>query len=818
MMNIFRKIKVFWHNCQQTIPLYQQYKSFDLQTEKNLRKLVEVATKIEAIWVETKDNNKYILFSPLVNYFLSPIIKHKFQWLDSIHIAEDSVAKANKIFDDIEDNPWEIASLSEAINLYKKANDILFDRNYMITEQSLREIFKTRQKFINFYQQAKEKGKQGFYQEGLTYLLEANKLFQPQRLTIKIAEFQEKINLEKEYNQNLKKIKSFAQQGNFILAQSQLKLSLEKFSRQDGEELKQKLDTIINAKNEYRQGLLAEKIDNLSLAKKQYKLALSHLPNLDSANYRLAIIYIKENDYSSALSCLEKLAGENVNYLRGFCYLQKNNWQNATKEWRKINHPLVNQQKEDLKTLIQRNRLQIIQQIENLVKEEKYQEAKNCCQDFTEKYGYDSNLNDNLVKHIEPALQRQLWQSFDLVTIINQLEKEFKQNPTITNLHNISIALYYQAQIDENYLEKWISFGMTALVNIKQNPILDNLLWLNSSQINYEITSQELIKKIEMMIDKYKDINIEKYYRLRDIFRREILALELIGNPPHNGVKIKEIFITPSLYQQYKNQLKNITLQKNNLGMLFTDWGLAVSACLKNDVERGIKIKPNLTPSSEVEKFASQLMNYHEGCYHLQNNSWKKAKTYLQNAESEIKNNYDWVTEINRLCEKQRENIEDFKEHLQFAQFWYNLLKSSQSASYLAEYKAREISQQVADEKITLSQGMNQLKEVQKIDKNNPLVIDLMSRIEYDLEAEEVAQLMAEERFNEVIRKLKYSSNDELKYKVASIFLEVVIKGVNQGYLTYEEKQALKEIADWAYQICPYESDFIEIYEALDII
>lgn len=817
-MNFFRKIKIFWENCQQTIPLYKQYKSFDFKQEKNLRKLVKVATEIEEIWYHTQENNKYILFHSLVKQFLSPIIKHKFQWLDSIKIAENFVAEAEEIFESIEDNPFEIVSLSKAINLYKKANDILLDENYMITEKSLREVFKNRQKFINFYQEAKDKEKQGFYEEALQYLLEARKIFQPHKLELKIIEFQEKINLEIEYNENLKKIKYLAQQGNFVLAQSQLKLSLEKFTRQDGEELNQKLLTVINAKNEYRQGLLAEKIGNFTIAKKQYQLALSYLPSLESASYRLALIEIKQNNYSSALSYLGKLTGEKVNYLRGFCYLQKNDWEKVTKEWRQIKHPLIEKQKESLKILIRRHRLQMIQNLENLIKEENYQEAKKCAYNLISKYGYDEHINNNLIKHIEPTLQRQLWQSNNFVNIINQLEKDFKDTPNIITLHNISIALYYQVQVDENYLEKWIAVWATGLVNIKQNPILQNIPWLGSNHIDYEKTKQELIKIVENAIDKYKESNLNKYYELRDIFRREMLAMELMGNPPNAGVKIREIFITPAFYQHHKSQFKNISLSKNNLGMLFTDWGLAVSACLKNDVERGIKIKPNFKASSDIEKLAYSLINYHEGCYHLQHNSWKKAVSCLKIAQKEIKNNQDWLTEIDDLCQKQRQKIEDLKENLDFAQFWYDLLKSSQSASYLAEYKVREIVEQIGDEKITLSQAMSKLKEVTKIDQNNPLVIDLMSRIEYDLEAEEVANLMAQERFEEVVRKLKYSDNEELKYKVALIFIEIVIKSVNQSYLTYEEKRILRDIACWAYEICPYESDFMEIYKALKII
>ncbi|MGI0483440.1 peptidase M, neutral zinc metallopeptidase, zinc-binding site [Geminocystis sp. CENA526] len=816
IFDVFDKTKTIFENSE--ISQTKFIKAKNKAQLKKLKEAIKIAEEIKNLWKKNPSWREQLVRDFTIKNLLAEVDKQLKTWKMQLQRAEYLASQGKAVMELDKNDPFDCTIITQALDFFTKSNQLCYETEYVVKEQILKDKIDSRNRFQSLYNEGKNQKEKGYYQQGLSYFLQAEKIYKSVTLSAEIRECENFMKLQKEYDKTLIDVKSLAQQGEFIKAQNQLQLMLTKFSRKDGEELKQKLDSIINAKSEYRQGLLAEKIDNLSLAKKQYQLALSHLPSLDSANYRLAIIYIKQNNYSSALSCLEKLTGENVNYLRGFCYLQKNDWEKVIKEWRQIHHPLVNQQKEDLKTLIQRNRLQIIQHIENLVREEKYEEAKNSCENFMQKYGYHANIDANLNRHIQPALQRQLWQSLDLRKIINQLEKEFKQNPTITNLHNISIALYYQAQIDENYLEKWIAVWATGLVNIQQNPILQNIAWLGSNQIDYEKTKQELIKIVENAIDKYKDSNLNKYYQLRDIFRREMLAIELMGNPPNTGVKIQEIFITPAFYQQHKSQLKNITLTKNNLGMLFTDWGLAVSACLKNDVKRGIKIKPNLTPSSDLEKLAYSLINYYEGCYHLQNNSWKKAKTCLQKAQIEIKKNQDWIQEINRLCEKQREKIEDFNEHLQFAQFWYNLLKSSPSASYLAEYKARDISQQIGDEKITLSQAMNKLKEVKKIDYNNALVIDLMSRIEYDLEAEEISNLMKQDRFEEVVRKLKYSSNDELKYRVASMFIEAVIKGINNSYLTYQDKQALRDIASWAYQICPYESDFLPIYHAIGII
>jgi hypothetical protein len=60
----------------------------------------------------------------------------------------------------------------------------------------------------------------------------------------------------------------------------------------------------------------------------------------------------------------------------------------------------------------------------------------------------------------------------------------------------------------------------------------------------------------------------------------------------------------------------------------------------------------------------------------------------LNQAWAEIRASTDWQKELDRLCGIQRQAILDFEEHLEFAQFWCDLLASQAAKSYLAEYKA----------------------------------------------------------------------------------------------------------------------------------
>ncbi|MTF38641.1 peptidase M, neutral zinc metallopeptidase, zinc-binding site [Cyanobacterium aponinum] len=813
LFDFIAKTKAVFENSEKSQKKFLEAK--ELAKLKKLEEAIKLGEEILSLWKENPSWREQIVREMSGGYLLENVKTKLTEWRLNLNKARHYINQGKNLIEQDKNDPFDNSFLTKALEYLEKSNEILYDTESTVTAQVLKDKINSRNKFQSLYQKGKNLVDTGFFKEGLPYLLDAQKIYRVADLDKEIIECEYQIKLQIQYENDLKIIKSLAQQGNFISAYNQLEVALDKFQRQDGNELKEKLRIVIDAKTDYRQGLMAEKIDNLTLAKKQYLSALSKLPQLKDASYRLALIDIKQHNFTSALSYLKNFQTERANYLRGFIYLQKNDYQNAVKEWKLVNNPTINTSKESLKSLIEREKIQIIKKIEDLVKESQYQEAKNYCQNFLKQYGYDPKIDHNLNKHIQPALQHQLWQSQNLIKIINQLEQEFKQSPNLTTLHNMAIALYYQAQLDENYIERWINCWMTVLLNINKSEVFQNISWLNINEINYEKIREDLIKIVEGAIDKYKDNNLDKYYQLRDVLRRENLALELMGNPPQTGIKIKQIFITPGFYLQHQTQLKSIQLKTDKLSTLFTNYGLAVAACLKNDTERAIKIKPSQQHSSGVEKLAYHLINYYEGCYYLQHHSWRKAKNPLEISQTEIKNNHDWVENINKLCEKQRQKIEDLKEHLEFAQFWYDLLKSNQSASYLAEFKAREISQQVADEKISFSQAINKLKDVQNIDRNNPLVIDLLSRLEYSREAEEIDKLLKQNRFEDAVRKARYSSNQEIKYLVASICVEIALKGAEARELDWK---TLQQLGRWAYQICPHEPNFREVYRALKII
>ena len=385
----------------------------------------------------------------------------------------------------------------------------------------------------------------------------------------------------------------------------------------------------------------------------------------------------------------------------------------------------------------------------------------------------------------------------------------------INSLHNWAVASYYLSQTDSSELANFIIAWSTALANIEQNPTLQNVPWLGSNSINVEDVSAKLKQILENAIDAVKDSNIDKYLKLRDIYRREMVSLSLI-HQNDCGMKIKQqLFILPGCYQRFHNRIPETKLPAQIWGALYTDWGLAVAACHEADTARAIKIKPNKNPASEADNFAYCFVSYHEGCYYLQNLEWRKAIKPLQQAKPKIKAKSDWRKEIDRLCELQRKKINDFDEHLQFSKFWYELIDSQPSKSYFAEQSAIQVGLKIDDKKISLQQGLDELRKIRNnIDRNNATTLDLIEKVEYSLAAEKIDRLLKDNQYEEAIRVAKQSQNEAIRFKLAEIFIDVLLSGSENRSLDFD---GMYQLAKWAYQLCPHEPVFMPIYRELGI-
>ncbi|MDB9378590.1 peptidase M, neutral zinc metallopeptidase site, partial [Nodularia sphaerocarpa CS-585A2] len=320
-------------------------------------------------------------------------------------------------------------------------------------------------------------------------------------------------------------------------------------------------------------------------------------------------------------------------------------------------------------------------------------------------------------------------------------------------------------------------------------------------------------------IDSVKDQNINDYLNLRDRLRLELVALKLMGEPSTSGMQVNDIFITPGCYQRYISQwqvpiVNKIDSSQKLLSSLYTPWGLAVAACLEGDSPRAIQLKPAHQATAGVEIFAQKFVAYHEGCHYLQQQNWRGAIIPLQQAQSEINIIADWEKEIDKLCGLQRQNISNFSEHLDFAQFWYEILGSQSARSYLAEYKAEQIREQVSEEQISLDKALIQLQELQKIDPQNPIVLDLISRVKFQQELKSIEKLIRSNKFEVAVQRAKISNHQRIRTIVAEICIDILLKAIENRDLEFED---IYQLGSWAYSLCPDEPGYQEIYHSLKL-
>ena len=738
-----------------------------------------------------------------------------------IFFQYQKLKKANKLYaqarelerKDIE-SPYDITKLNQAIALYKQCSKLVNHSEYIKSANQCQKKIDDRFRFEILVSEGRKKAKNNYFREALRDFTQANKLFVTEELESEISKCQESIKQQEKYEKILEESAQIAQQGQFKEAINLLKSALEKFYREDGQQLLTKLEQVIRAKYLYKLGLIAEKKGEVKDATSNYNQALDLLPEFTECKIRLGLVTAKENP-KQTISHLKEIEGQQAAYIRGFAHAQLGNWQQANREWRSIDNSIIDSQREILKSLAERDRTIQIKEIEAAVDNNNIEIAKKLSLEFINKFSSEPLIQQNLENHIQPLLERQIWETQNWQEIAVKTEVIWLEQQDINSLHNWAMASYYLSQTDSSKLGYFIIAWSTALANVEQNPTVQNVSWLGSNSIDIKDVSGKLKQILENAIDAVKDDDIEEYLKLRDIYRRDMVTLSLMQQSDC-GMRIKQqLSILPGCYRRSRDRFTGMKFPTEVWGALYTDWGKAVAACHEGDIARAINIKPSKNPSSECDRFAYCFVSYHEGCHYLQNLEWRKAVKPLQQAKPEIKAKSDWCKEIDRLCELQRQNLDNFDEHLQFGKFWYELLDSQPSRSYLAEYKAREVAKKLSDETISHQQGLNELRDIQSIDNNNPVVLELIKAVETAQESERINRLLQQEKFAEAVKAAKRSSNEDVRFRVAELCLEVIIKQIQSGNLSHDAIQALNEIAGWAYELCPREPAFQPVFRKL---
>lgn len=794
----------------------------------NSRQLAEAAKLIEKTldaWYTRPNFWERLLRRLLLNDLLKQLKWQLQQWQKNVLQAEKLAGKAKLLIKKDASNPLLSQNLSEAIALYQSSVEIVFSEEVSKAIQNCQRELYQRQQFQGLVKEAQKLLGQQFFKKALHIYRQAEQLYSTDAVKAAIAKCFAQLNQEETYETALKQAQQAFRAGKLKGAIALLESALTNFSRSDGKKLLEELRRNFAGKEKFWQGLKAEKVGALAGAAAMYKEAKALLDNPTECQIRLGLVAIKTNDYATALSHLQGVQQNQAAYLRGFAYAKQGELQQANREWQPLTQTTVAFQKNTLKSLAQRQRLVEIKDIEQLVNAEKLEKAKAASQDYIKKFGSEPLVQNNLDEHIQPRIESAVWQGINWGTIVATVERNWIEQPNSISLHNWVVATYYhalsepQGKRDFNAIKKLIVALSTALANLPHDPSLKNVPWLGNNLVDYEAVSSDLQRRLETAIDTFKDQNLNQYLELRDLYRQEAVALRLMGAPPKRGTKVGDVFITPGCHEHYftmqqSKWQESVSPRQDVLRSLYTPWGLAVAACVEGDTQRALQIKPTIKPTNEAQSFAQKFIDYHQGCSMLQQQKWRGAIVLLKQAQSEIKVSTDWQKEVNRLCSLQRQSISEFKEHLEFAQSWYELLASQAARSYLAEYKAQQIGEEVANDKLTFGQALQELQKLKQIDDKNPIVTDLIERYEMGQEMQTILSLMKSDRMSEAVNKAKQSKHQQVRFMVAEMCLEFLLKGAQSGQLP---RELIYQLGKWAYELCPNEPAFQGIYSELGL-
>ena len=775
---------------------------------KQLRDAIEIAKTVIQTWSDSPGFLERQMRKVSINGLVANLENQVKTWEKNVQQAEQLAQQAKAVLEKTNNNPWDTEALEKALNLYQQSLGLMTDINWQTEETICQHKLKQKQNFQAFFNQGKEKADAKYYRKAIQQFEQAQTFFVTTELTKQIISCRQQLVKETQYEKAYNTAKELTKKGDFNSAIAQFQTAYTNFPRQDGKQLLEKLETVIQAKQIYKQGLIAEKLENWEDAKKCYFQAKKQLPQLTkNCSLRLAIIAIKREQWSAALQELNSLKGEESQYLRGYIYLKQGNYQTAYREWKSLSHPQIKKESEKLKTLVRREKLEVMRQIETAVNEEKLDLAETLSEEFLQKFGNNTIVEENLQKHIKPRMANLAWKTHTWQELAQHTETLFIQQQDITSLHNWAVATYYQAQAHPETMEAWITAWCTAIANLSQDPTLQDIPWLGSETIDFKQVRQDLKNLLGNTIDEVKDQNLDRYFILRDHYRRDIATLS--SSLTINGLKI-----LPSCYQRHQKYLPKPHLSTDCYSALYTQWGNAVAACLDGDIKRSFTLSPPVSGKTPTEKYGEMYVAYYQGSYYLQNQQWRKAKPLLETAKPILKDQVTWQQEIDRLSEEIIPQLSE-NEALQFTQFWYQLLATASACRYYVEQKADQIRNKLADQKISKSQGKKELEKLRKIDAENPVVLELLKVIKRIEDAEEISRLLDKPDLEGAVKKARSSDDERLKYMVAEICINIILEGLDNDSLYREE---ITRLARYAYSLCPNELEFHSIYQALNLI
>lgn len=781
-----------------------------LAEKRKLPSAILAAEKILKSWYPSHSVIEAITYQIYAGELLTQVETHWQRWENQLKSAADLTEQANAILANQTGIIPQRTALNAAVRIYQDSYAKNEDIRVKQAIDRCQNLLYWEEQYQSLMSQAKTLANLQNLKQALATYQKAGKLFLTAEVEAAITKLSARLQEEEIFEQQWRQAYQLAREGKLQDAITCLQSALAEFDRADGRDFLVELQNAVRAIDYFNHGQKAEKNRELLPALSSYQQAHQLLPNIGECAIRRASVALQLHKWDEVITTLTGVIGDQAAYLRGFAYAKQKNWVQANREWHAISAPKVQQQRQILGELFQRDKLEQMQRIEQLVETENLEEAKTLSTQLNERFKPNPIVIGNLADHIQPRLEATVWQSHNWQEIAAEAEKTWRERRDMVGLHNWAIATYYQAKNDPNQLVDLMMALPSAIANLHQDPAVQNLPWLEGTAVDLKALASDIQKMLADNLDAIKDHNLNDYLRLQDIYRREMVALNLMGNPPTSGVKIENLWLTPGCCLRGNFMVNLAAIPNRILQALYTDWGLAVAACIEGDIARAIQIKPARTSATASDRFGQQFVFYHEGCYHLQQKQWRQAVSPLQQATTEIKANPKWQQEIDRLCQQQRQAIKNDKEHLDFGQFWYDILGSQPAKTYLAEYKAEQVREKLVAEKISENQALQELEAIKHIDAANPVVNDLIERIEFTQEGEKIDKLLKKNKLEEAVQQAKKSRHPRIRRVVAELFLKIFLEGFRSRDFNLDD---LAKLGNWAYELCPNDSDVKEVYE-----
>ncbi len=603
--------------------------------------------------------------------------------------AEASIRQAKQEIERDTYSPFEIDRLLLAIDFYQESYRIVNNSSCIQAIENIQLEIDRRQQFQVLFRTATEHFHHQRFSAALTDLLAAQALYSPQKLIETIGECQEKVRIQTEYFQALDKAKELSYAGKLRDALELVNVAVAEFTCAEGENLQFKLSRAIAAREQLRLGSIEQSLGDLAAAKSHYSAAISLMPGWQEPELKIAIIELKTGSIDEGLARLVNIDDPRTKFLEGSIYTQRQEYQSARAAWAKVDRELVREYWQMLSNMTQEQQKLIQPQIKALVEQQELEQARTLSLDFIDKYGVDALIQTNLTNCILPAIETKMWATQDWEKIAVFARETWLNRGDIISLHNWAIALYYATQSNDN-IEELIVAWATAIANIDIDPTIQDLPWLGTKSLSSIELSNNLWGILEQRIESIKEVDLPRYLHLRDRYRQELWAMKLSQSEPKAKIVVGEIIILPAMYQKYYAHIQ-LTGMPQIWQTLYTDWGLAVAACLAGDPQRSAIIQAELGVNSSLDELAYHFVLYSQGCDYLQQDDWRKAIYPLTEAKNTIKTNHEWAERIDILCANYRRKIDAFEEHLDFSKLWYDLVASPRSEAYAIEYQALKI-------------------------------------------------------------------------------------------------------------------------------